>query len=326
MDVVTPVITNWTPGMEAWVEAVDVLTGEVEVLLRTNLPIQAPCWSPDGQFLIVNAAGRMYRIWLNDGRRRLEEVFVNRLHSTNNDHGMSPDGRRLAVTDMTEYGRSAIYVLRLDTLEPEMIVPETPSWFHGWAPDSRSIVYSCVREGLWTIARRDLGGMPEQIVIQAEPGSGHHYDAPEFSPDGQWIWFNSDRGQGMSLWRVRPDGRDAQRMTCSDGQDWFPHPSPDGRHVCYLTYPRRTRGHPFGREVELRVIPADGGAPRVMRCAFGGQGSLNAPCWAPDGRRFVYARYCGAGGADDGPKLRHETRRLPLPRLRMPTRLSVIGR
>lgn len=326
MDVVTPVITNWTPSMQAWVEAFDVLTGDVEVLLQTNLPIQAPCWSPDGLYLIANAAGRLYRIRLDDTRRKLEEVFVDRLHSANNDHGISPDGTRLAVTDMTEYGRSAIYTVRLDRMMPELVVPETPSWFHGWSPDSRAVLYSCVRNGLWTIAWRDLAGGPEQIVIQADPGSGHHFDAPEFSADGEWIWFNSDRDGGMSLWRVRRDGSNVQRMTGPGGQDWFPHPSPDGRHICYLTYPDHTRGHPFGREVELRLLPAEGGSSRLLRRMFGGQGTLNAPCWSGDGRRFVYVRYSGTVTAGEAPKLRMETRKVPAVGFRSMIRLGVMGR
>ena len=38
--------------------------------------------------------------------------------------------------------------------------------------------------------------------------------------------------------------------------------------------------------------PAAGPVP-VMEVArlIGGQGTINAPCWAPDGKRFAFVRY-----------------------------------
>lgn len=313
MEIVTPVITNWTSEMQACIEAVDIGTGAAETLLKTNLPIQAPSWSPCGSYLIANAAGRLYRIALDRDRRVLEQILVDRLHSTNSDHAISPDGKLLALTDKTEFGKSAVYVMRLNARFPDLVVAAVPAWFHGWAPDSRTIAYSCVRNGLWSIGICDIEGGRERLILQAEPGSGHHLDAPEFSADGEWIWFNSNRGGAMALWRIRPDGSNAQQMTDGSGEDWFPHPSPDGRHICYLSYDCGTRGHPFGRDVELRLMPAGGGPPRTIRRSFGGQGTLNAPCWAPDSRRFVHARYTGADAEPDAPGLGNVTRTLADP-------------
>jgi hypothetical protein len=38
-------------------------------------------------------------------------------------------------------------------------------------------------------------------------------------------------------------------------------------------------------------MPAAGGEPRVLLGLLGGQGTINVPCWAPDGRRFAFVRY-----------------------------------
>jgi Tol biopolymer transport system component len=111
------------------------------------------------------------------------------------------------------------------------------------------------------------------------------------TPDGQWIWFNSDATGAMHLWRIRSDGQDRQRMTFDDRVNWFPHPSPCGRQVLYLSYPADTRGHPRDLDVELRLMPASGGEPRLLLALFGGQGSLNVPCWSPDSRHFAFVRY-----------------------------------
>lgn len=80
-------------------------------------------------------------------------------------------------------------------------------------------------------------------------------------------------------------------MTDDARVNWFPHPSPDGRSVLYLAYPAGTEGHPRDRTVELRLIGADGGDSRALLTLWGGQGTINVPCWSPDGRCFAYMRY-----------------------------------
>ena len=46
-------------------------------------------------------------------------------------------------------------------------------------------------------------------------------------------------------------GSDLERMTDDCSDDWFPHPSPDGKHVLYLAYEAGTEGHPRNKDVEL---------------------------------------------------------------------------
>jgi Tol biopolymer transport system component len=77
--------------------------------------------------------------------------------------------------------------------------------------------------------------------------------------------------------------------------NWFPHPSPDGRHLLYLAYPERTEGHPRDLDVALVLADADGGNRRVAVELFGGQGTMNVPNWAPDGHAFAYMRYAPEG-------------------------------
>lgn len=122
-------------------------------------------------------------------------------------------------------------------------------------------------------------------------GGGGHHDGPDYTPDGGWIWFNSDRGGSMQLWRVHPDGSGLEQMTFDERVNWFPHPSPDGRHVAYLAYEHGVEGHPACKHVELRLMPQDGGRTETVLSIFGGQGTINVPSWAPDGDRFAFVRY-----------------------------------
>jgi Tol biopolymer transport system component len=95
----------------------------------------------------------------------------------------------------------------------------------------------------------------------------------------------------MQIWRIRTDGSDPQQMTDDERWNWFPHPSPDGKNVLYVAYEGGVEGHPRDKEVELRMLPAEGGTPTVLLEMFGGQGTINVPCWAPDGSKFAFVRY-----------------------------------
>jgi hypothetical protein len=80
-------------------------------------------------------------------------------------------------------------------------------------------------------------------------------------------------------------------MTAARTVDWFPHPSPCGRHVVYLAYPEGTAGHPADLEVALRLMPQGGGPSRELVGLHGGQGTINVPSWAPDGGAFAFMRW-----------------------------------
>lgn len=270
--------------MRSSLEIFDLAAGEGRVVLRTDRLIEAPNWSPDGRFLVVNGDGRLFRVPLEAAA--LVPVDTGFATACNNDHGISPDGRRLAISDASG-GESRIHTLPIGGGEPEPVTERTPSYWHGWSPDGERLAYCARRGGDWDIHTIPVDGGEETRLTD---GQGHN-DGPDYTPDGAWIWFNSDRSGHAQLWRVRPDGSDLERMTADERVNWFPHPSPDGRSVLYLSYAPGVTGHPRDREVELRLLPSAGGQPRVLLALFGGQGTINVPSWAPDGRRFAFVRY-----------------------------------
>lgn len=259
--------------------------GHVEVVLTSDMHLEAPNWHPEG-YLIVNGGGAIYRLPFEAPElQRIDTGFAVRC---NNDHGLSPDGRLLAISDSSEQGKSCIYILPVTGGTPERVTPEVPSWWHGWAPDGKRLAYVGARDGGPILLHTcSLDGSDEVCLT---PGFDH-VDGPDYTPDGAWIWFNGEKDGAVDLWRVRPDGRDLQRMTEGPDVDWFPHPSPSGDVVLFLAFPPGTKGHPAGLDVRLRLIPAGGGEPRDAVQIFGGQGSINVPCWAPDGSRFAFVRY-----------------------------------
>lgn len=261
----------------------DLAQEEVRVVLAHPGLIEAPNWHASGD-LYVNGEGRLWRVPAGTGR--LEPVDTGFAVGLNNDHGLSPDGRWIALSDKTETGQSAIYRVPLEGGVPERLVEEVPSWWHGWSPDGRAITYAAARGRGVTVFLRPLGGAE---VCLAE--GFDHADGPDFSADGAWVWFNGERDGAVNLWRVRPDGTGLERMTAGRSVDWFPHPSPCGRHVVYLAYPEGTAGHPGGLDVTLRLMPQAGGASREVVALHGGQGTINVPSWAPDGGAFAFVRY-----------------------------------
>lgn len=264
----------------------DLTTGRAEPILTHRGHIEAPNWHPDG-YLIVNGGGRLYRVPLE--APALIGIDTGPLRGLNNDHGISPDGRTLALSDKTETGKSCIYLMPVAGGAPVRVTERVPSWWHGWSPDGARLTYVGVRGAdapvsLYTCA---VDGSDEVCVT----ADFDHVDGPDYTPDGAWIWFNGERDGAVDLWRIRPDGTGLQQMTDDDAVNWFPHPSPDGAHVVYLAYPPGTAGHPGGLDVALRLMPAAGGPSRHLVDLHGGQGTINVPSWAPDGRRLAFMRF-----------------------------------
>ncbi len=266
-------------GWRSSLEIYDMVRGESRAVMRTPRLIEAPNWHPDGWFL-VNAGGRLWRI--EPGADDLCWIDTEGLHRCNNDHGFLPDGR---IIFSCHNGHGAgIHVLTADG--PRELPLPRPSWWHGAHGDR--ITYACARGGdrVVRVAVMDLRRGTEQVLT---PAAAHH-DGPDFSACGRFIWFNSDETGHAQIWRMTSDGREAAPVFRDENVNWFPHPSPCGRHVLYLAYAAGTTGHPRDRDVSLWLMNTDGGDRRKLVDLFGGQGSVNVPCWSPDGRAVAFVQ------------------------------------
>jgi Tol biopolymer transport system component len=261
----------------------DLATETVTTILRSDRLLEAPNWHPDG-YLIINGDGLLYRLDLDGTQVQIDTGDLNQL---NNDHGQSPDGRWIAISDSSEDDVSAIYIIPAGGGTPRRVTPQVPSYWHGWTPNGETLLYTAKRGDTFQIYTVPAQGGEERALT-----SGFlHCDGPDATPNSAWIWFNGETAEGVNLWRIPIDGGKPERMTDTDSVDWFPHPSPDGQHVLYLAYPPETYGHPRDRDVELRLMPAKGGPARKLLDLYGGQGTINVPCWRPDSGAFAFARY-----------------------------------
>jgi Tol biopolymer transport system component len=273
-----------TPVIESRLEILTVATGKREVVYSAREHFEAPNWSRDGTHLIFNQEGRLYVLPLDEREPKpLDTGFADRC---NNDHGLSPDGTRLAVSHHSAEG-SLIYVLPSSGGAPRLVTPRGPSYWHGWSPDGKTLAYCAERNGNYDVYTIPVEG-GEETRLTTAPGLD---DGPDYAPDGS-IWFNSVRTGVMKIWRMNPDGSDQTQVTANEEwADWFPHPSPDGKQVVFLSYDRSVEGHPANKDVVLRLMPLAGGEPRVVARLFGGQGTLNVPSWSPDSTRFAFVSY-----------------------------------
>jgi TolB protein len=116
-------------------------------------------------------------------------------------------------------------------------------------------------------------------------------DGPEYTPDGKYIYFNSVRSGRMQLWRMQADGSGQEQITEDEYNNWFPHISPDGRWVVFISYlvgEVEPSDHPAAKRVYLRRMAVEGDTPTVVAYLYGGQGTMNVPSWSPDGRRLAF--------------------------------------
>lgn len=272
---------SWRSSLEIH----DLASGTNRVVLRSPDLIEAPNWHPDG-WLMVNGGGRLWRVPLD--APRLEPIDTGACDRCNNDHGFLPDGR-IVLTHHTGAG-AAIFAMR-EGSPPVPLVTARPSWWHGATAaggGGMRIAYAAARDD-----RRVVGLCEMDLATGAERRLTDFTaacDGPDYAPCGRVIWFNSAASGHAQIWRIGPDGPAVQAFA-DDRVNWFPHPSPCGGHVLYLAYPPGTEGHPRDLEVGLWLMRPDGGNRRQVVALFGGQGSINVPCWAPDGGAFAFMRY-----------------------------------
>ncbi len=273
------------PEVESTLEAVPIASGDRRVIYHTKDRIEAPNWTPDGRSFIFNSNGRIYQLPVSGGRP--EPLDTGAAIRCNNDHGISPDGKQLAISDQTEDKRSRIYILPIMGGAPRRITPLAPSYWHGWSPDGTTLAYCAERNGEFDVYTIPAAGGEEKRLTTA-PGLD---DGPEYSPDGRFIYFNSERTGAMQIWRMKPDGSGQEQVTSDEYNNWFAHPSPDGKWIVFLSYPKEVKGHPENQDVMLRLMPAGGGQIQVLAKLFGGQGTINVPSWSPDSKSVAFVSY-----------------------------------
>ncbi len=285
------------PGQISRLQVVNKDTGAIRTVIELPTLFEAPNWTKDGKWLVINGGGRLYRI-AADGSSGIIEIPTGEVSACNNDHVLSPDNSEIYFS-----AAGKLYRIPFEGGTPRQISNDYPEergytyWLHGVSPDNQTLVYTAVERvgevvrGKLSIATIPVAGGPDTYLFHRPEKA----DGPEYNTYGSWVYFNSEleaeRPGHAQIFRMRPDGSDIERVTFDQRVNWFPHFSPDGKWIAYISYEEGTVTHPADMNIELRVMPASGGESSVVVETFGGQGTFNVNSWAPDNVHFAYMDY-----------------------------------
>jgi hypothetical protein len=297
------------PGQTSRVHVYDVASRTSRIVFESStLLVEAPNVLHDGT-LVLNGGGDLWLLRLPADvdtvldESALERVPMPGVPEINNDHVLDPSGNSVVVSarDGDLYrvpvpaGGAAATLTDVTTALPVV----RKFYLHGIAPDGETlaaIVGERTEEGVWTtdVALVDPAtGDPTFLTRDEHPDDGVSFA-------GDMLVWNSERftpgtAQLVALW---PGATDPVRITNDDRVNWFPHVSPDGAHLLYLSYEPGVQGHPADHRVELRLLPGSlvRGAriavqPETLVTLEGGQGTVNVPPWSPDSSWFAYCDY-----------------------------------
>jgi TolB protein len=268
-------------------ETVTVASTDRRVVYVAPEHFEAPNWTRDGAAFIFNRGGRILRLPISGGKpETIDTGFATRC---NNDHGISPDGTQLAISDQSQGGEgSTVYITPIIGGTPRRITHQSPSYWHGWSPDGKTLAFVGQRNGEFDIYTIPAAG-GEEFRLTTAKGLD---DGPEYSPDGKYIYFNSERTGTMQIWRMHPDGSQQEQITSDEFNNWFPHISPNGNWMVFLSYAPDVKGHPENKDVTLRIMPLNGEKTiSILAKLFGGQGTINVPSWSPDSLKLAFVSY-----------------------------------
>jgi TolB protein len=281
------------PGQIAEVWIAEVGGGSVERVYATDaLLLEAPNWAPDGR-LLLNGDGQLWRLDLGS-EPELTRVPIDDLPSINNDHVLDAD-RGLIYLSAND---GHIYVAPFEGGTARRVTHDSSRYhfLHGVSPDGATLAFvELPRAELSAPGRLALVSSAGGESFYPEAGS-RHLDGPEYSPDGAWLYFNTEefasRPGHAQLARLAAGGGRMERLMESETVDWFPHLSPNGELASYISFPPGTLGHPPDLDVEVRLVRTADWRDCVCRFPlFGGQGTINVNSWSPDSRRFAFVAY-----------------------------------
>jgi TolB protein len=268
------------------VGVMDAGNPEETILLSEPGHFMAPNWARDGRSLSFTKEGRIYTIPVAGGAQQV--LNAGNLTNCSGSHGFSPDGKWFALTcSATDQPDHRVYIVPAAGGTPRMVT-QTTGYFHSWSPDGKTILFTRgAGHGGGNIYSISVEGGPETALTT---GTGLS-DDPDYSPDGRYIYFNTDRWGGMQIGRMKPDGSQPEQITFDAFKNWTPHPSPDGKWIAFISYDPSVTTHAANKDIALRLLSTSDNKIRTLAHLVGGDGSFNVPNWSPDSKSLAFVSY-----------------------------------
>lgn len=256
----------------------------VAPITRGDASETAPAWSPDDRHLaFARLRADTCEIWIVDadagGERRVAPCGTR----DSLQMSWSPDGASLAVTAGAHRPAAPSHIEQLDiatgTTAPLTAPPpgdlgdESPAF----SPDGRSIAF--VRSISGSIddiyVAPAAGGEPRRVTTDNADVLGLDWDR-----DGEHIVFSSERGGGISVWRVAASGGEPSLIAGGGGK--LKHPSV-ARHTGAIAY------EDWHYDINIVEMPTSQDVPPVRATLSPTSGQWNFdPQISPDGSRIAF--------------------------------------
>lgn len=148
----------------------------------------------------------------------------------------SPNGQYISYVSF-EQQKPVIYIHHLATGKRDLIANYSGSnSAPSWSADGKSLAMVLTKDGHSQIYRYELNSkVLERLSNSIEPVIDTE---PVYSPDGQFIYFTSDRSSTPQIYRMSVQGErfgKAKRLTFSGSENLSPKVSSDGKLLTYVS-------------------------------------------------------------------------------------------
>ncbi len=243
-----------------------------------------PVFSPDGEYIAFRSEREPSGIYVmgasGENPRRVADFGFH--------PGWSPDGKEITVSTVKQdvpltRSRSAIWIINVESGEKRILI-DNYAIQPGWSPNGKFIAFWITESG----GRRNVatisseGGEPSKIT-----DSGNTNWNPVWSPDGNFLYFASDRKGSMAFWRVRIDAETGKPL---GEPEVVQTPAKFNRHLSFSRDGKRMIYVQTQNQSDLRSVSFDLKNEKIvgdMTVLTGGNREITHAELSPDGSTFA---------------------------------------